>query len=173
MGNLAKQWNNPLALIQKKPDNWNGLVGVTSGGFLKFASVSLGARAGYINLVNTYLSRGRNTIAQIIPIYAPKGHGANNPDAYISALSKFTGIGPNEKIKPNQLFKLGLGIARVELGFHPNESEMRSGFNLALKRIGIIYDTGASDEKKKTFSSKNNLLLPLIGLGFGLYFINN
>lgn len=170
MGNLAKQWNNPLALIQTKPDNWNGLVGVTSGGFLKFASVELGARAGYINLVNTYLSRGRNTIAEIIPIYAPLGHGANNPDIYISALSKFTGIAPNEKIKPNQLFKLGLGIARIELGFQPNESQMRAGFNLALGRIGMIYDIESS-EKKNTFPNKNTFILPLIGLGFGLYFI--
>ena len=173
MANLAKLYNNPLAIIQKKPDQWQGMIGHTSGGFIKFSSIAYGARAGYINLVNTYLSRGRNTIASIIPIYAPKGHGANNPTKYIELLSELTGIAPNEKIKPSQLYKLGLGIARVETGYNPSESDMKKGFDLALERIGIIYTpsskSGTDDWtiQKKNINTKIALVL-VVGIFLAL-----
>lgn len=107
--------NNPFAIIQSKPSNWRGLAKDT-GAFLKFDSARWGVRAGYINLVNTYLKRNLNTIAKIFPVYAPASDG-NKPEKYIEFVEKFTGINRNESITDTeQLYAIGRAIERVEAG---------------------------------------------------------
>lgn len=106
--------NNPFALIQPygKASSWNGLKGQRENGFLVFDTVENGLRAGFINLYNTYLKRGRNTIATIIPVYAPDGG-----EPYIRFLESFTGWDRNKVIQTqDEVFKLAQGIIRFEAG---------------------------------------------------------
>jgi len=106
--------NNPFALIQPygKASPWKGLTAQRENGFLVFDTVENGLRAGFINLYNTYLKRGRNTIATIIPVYAPDGG-----EAYIRFLEKFTGWDRNKVIQTQgEVFKLAHGIINFEAG---------------------------------------------------------
>ncbi|MFM9952409.1 MAG: hypothetical protein ACKV1O_31050 [Saprospiraceae bacterium] len=132
---LPQQSNNPFAIIQRTPSAWQGLEGSTSSGFLIFALPVWGVRAGFINLVNTYLNRGLNTISKILPVYAPLGHGGNDPEAYIAKVVRITGIGRNQAITTQeQLKKLGRAIITVEEGnFWVRESDFQEGFRLAMQ----------------------------------------
>jgi hypothetical protein len=106
---------NPFSLIQRNPQKWNGLVKNVNG-FLYFDSFRNGIRAGYINLYNTYLKAGYNTLATIFPKYAPASAG-NNPINYMNTVANEIGIGINEPLKTGeQIFNLGLAISRVESG---------------------------------------------------------
>lgn len=127
--------NNPFALIDETPSRWIGLV-KGSTGFLSFNSMVYGIRAGFINLVNAYLKRKLNTIEKIIPVYAPAGHGSNNPEKYITLLSKLSGIERDEIINSQEkLFKLGKAITRVESGSDINEKDLQEGFAAAMAAI--------------------------------------
>ena len=111
--------NNPFALIQAygKADKWNGLIGQWPNGFLKFDTPLNGARAGIISFINTYLKRGINTIEKIFPIYAPSGHGGNDPDKYIANVVSFTGIAKNKPLTDaTDIIKVLKAIIRVESG---------------------------------------------------------
>lgn len=124
--------NNPFALIQSKPSPWKGLAEDT-GPFLKFTNVSDGVRAGFINLINTYIKRGRNTIKTIFPMYAPAAAG-NNPAAYIELVSRWTGL-PTDQIidTPEKLEKVGRAIERMEAGKKwVNDEDWNKGFAAAI-----------------------------------------
>lgn len=114
-GPKTQRSNNPFALIQAKPDKWQGLV-PGSGPFLEFIEPKWGVRAGYINLVNAYLSRNLNTIQKIFPVYAPSSDG-NKPDKYIEFVESFTKIKRNDPIdSADELYIIGRAIERVEAG---------------------------------------------------------
>lgn len=132
---LPQQSNNPFAIIQKNPSAWQGLEGSTSSGFLIFSSPVWGVRAGFINLVNTYLNRGLNTISKILPVYAPLGHGGNDPEAYIANVVRITGIGRNQPITTQEELKaLGRAIITVEEGyFWVRSSDFEEGFRKAMQ----------------------------------------
>jgi hypothetical protein len=134
LGALPQDSKNPFSLIQDKPSAWQGLV-PGSTGFLKFTSNVYGVRAGFINLVNTYLDRGLDTIARIFPVYAPVGHGANDPQAYIASVERLSGI-PRDMViaTPEQIYRIGKAIVQVEEGkFWVPQDEFDQGFNLAMK----------------------------------------
>ena len=82
-GDWALPYKNPMALIQKSPDDWDGLEG-DDNGRLKFKEMKYGVRAGVKNLKNTYFSKGigDTTLIDLFKKYAPSGHGANNPSNY-------------------------------------------------------------------------------------------
>ena len=129
--------NNPFALIQIKPDNWQGLIGADPDGFLKFKEVKWGVRAGYINLVNTYINRGLNTLAKIFPLYAPDSVG-NNSKAYIDSIVKITGIDPNRTLLADDVYVLGRAIEQIEAGKKwVDAEEWDEGFKLAAPRLKI------------------------------------
>lgn len=68
--------------------------------------------------VGLYLKRGKNTIDEIMDIYAPKSD-KNDTEAYKSYLSKFTGLGVKEEIDPSnneQIKRLIVGIINHENG---------------------------------------------------------
>lgn len=68
--------------------------------------------------VGLYLKRGKNTIDEIMDIYAPKSD-KNDTEAYKSYLSKFTGLGTREEIDPSnteQIKRLIVGIINHENG---------------------------------------------------------
>lgn len=138
LGALPASNKNPFALIQDTPSSWQGLA-PGSKGFLTFTSVVYGIRAGFINLVNTYLNRGLNTIAKIFPVYAPAGHGANDPSAYIAAVERLSGIPRNEVISTSeQIYKIGKAIVQVEEGsFWVSQNDFDEGFRLAMENRNI------------------------------------
>ena len=127
--------NNPFSLIQIKPDKWLGLVGVGGDGFLAFDSPRDGVRAGFINLYNRYFAKGIDTINQISPVYV----GPNdNAKAYASGLSSITGIGINDRIKKEDLKKLGRAIERMENGYRwVTDSDFDSGYNSAIDYLKL------------------------------------
>ena len=73
-GDWALPYKNPMALIQKSPDDWDGLEG-DDNGRLKFKEMKYGVRAGVKNLKNTYFSKGigDTTLIDLFKKYAPSG----------------------------------------------------------------------------------------------------
>lgn len=72
--------------------------------------------------LNLYLSRGKNTISQIVSTYAP-GADKNNEAAYRSYLSRVTGLGANDKIDGSntaEIVRLIRGIIGMENGNQGN-----------------------------------------------------
>lgn len=125
--------NNPFALIQKKPSPWQGLKGAQSDGFLTFENPMYGIRAGFINLVNTYLKKGIDTIEKIFPIYAPAGHGANVPEDYIKRVVAITKIPRNQKLTYDNLYALGKAIITHEEGkYWVTDEDYNAGFKSAM-----------------------------------------
>ncbi|KXR62914.1 hypothetical protein [Escherichia coli] len=108
--------NNPGNL------NFAGQKGATleSGPNARFASfpTMLEGIVALDRQVMLYLKRGKNTIDQIIDIYAPSSDG-NNTSSYKSYLSQYTGLGVKEKIDGSNfeiMRKLIQGIINHENG---------------------------------------------------------
>ncbi|KPO57551.1 hypothetical protein [Escherichia coli] len=108
--------NNPGNL------NFAGQKGATleSGPNARFASFPTMQEgiAALDRQVMLYLKRGKNTIDQIIDIYAPSSDG-NNTSSYKSYLSQYTGLGVKEKIDGSNfeiMRKLIQGIINHENG---------------------------------------------------------
>ncbi len=108
--------NNPGNL------NFAGQKGATleSGPNARFASfpTMLEGIAALYRQVMLYLKRGKNTIDQIIDIYAPSSDG-NNTSSYKSYLAQYTGLGVKEKIDGSNfeiMRKLIQGIINHENG---------------------------------------------------------
>ncbi|EFB4184469.1 hypothetical protein [Escherichia coli] len=108
--------NNPGNL------NFAGQKGATleSGPNARFASfpTMLEGIAALDRQVILYLKRGKNTIDQIIDIYAPSSDG-NNTSSYKSYLAQYTGLGVKEKIDGSNfeiMRKLIQGIINHENG---------------------------------------------------------
>lgn len=108
--------NNPGNL------NFAGQKGATleSGPNARFASfpTMLEGIAALDRQVMLYLKRGKNTIDQIIDIYAPSSDG-NNTSSYKSYLAQYTGLGVKEKIDGSNfeiMRKLIQGIINHENG---------------------------------------------------------
>lgn len=121
---------NPFSLIQRNPDNWNGLKG-NNNGFLIFDSFTNGVRAGYINLYNAYFKKGLNTLNKIIPRYS----GDDNTRSYIDFIAGKMKIDPDQIIDIDQIRSLGIYIMMFETGIDAYnkipENEINQGYNLA------------------------------------------
>lgn len=133
----AKPYNNPMAIIQNPPDNWQGLVGSVNGK-LKFSSMAYGVRAGVINLYNGYFAKGNNTLLGIFKVYAPEGHGGNNPKIYAEHIGKQIGKGISTKLDFNKYGRaISREIIKFETGDDITNAEFNDGFAMAAKRIGV------------------------------------
>lgn len=138
MATLPIQSNNPFALIQKKPDNWQGLKGTTPNGFLIFDTPLNGTRAGFISFINSYLKRGFNTIEKIFPRYAPATDPRNNPEQYISNVVRMTKIPRNLPITTaEQIIAIGKAIIKIESGENwIDNATLVSGYQFAAQKTG-------------------------------------
>ena len=132
--------NNPFAIMDTTPDPWKGLKGKAVDGFLIFDNPINGVRAGFINLTNTYLKQGYNTIEKIFPKYAPAGHGANVPEDYIKRVVSLTGIPRNTPIQTkDDIKKLGKAIVTHEEGkFWLTQKDFDQGFDDAIKSSSFL-----------------------------------
>lgn len=80
----------------------------SDGRFAKFASAGHGF-AAMENLLGGYLRQGRNTLYGIISKWAPAGE--NNVGAYVSHVSKLTGLNPNQRVGPEHLAAIARAMA--------------------------------------------------------------
>ena len=112
--------NNPLN-IRRSKDQWKGLADAqTDRASCQFKSLEYGWRAAFYLLTRTYYHKYRlYTIRTIIRRWAPPGE--NNTEAYITNVSRLTGIDPDEPIgipseRPSRWMMVGVAMAIQENG---------------------------------------------------------
>lgn len=129
---VAERHNNPGNLVFA--GQRGATVGETVAGhtFAKFQSAEEGVAALYRQL-QLYQKRGIDTLTEIMGVYAPEG--ANNTGAYIKALSKTTGLDPNQQLNfgdPATAAAMIRGISQHEAGkSYLNDQQILSGINMA------------------------------------------
>lgn len=131
-GTVAERHNNPGNLVfagQRGATKGETVAGHT---FAKFQSAEEGVAALYRQL-QLYQKRGIDTLTEIMGVYAPEG--ANNTGAYINALSKATGLDPNQQLNfgdPATAAAMIRGISQHEAGkSYLNEQQILSGISMA------------------------------------------
>ena len=129
---VAERHNNPGNLVFA--GQRGAAVGETVAGhtFAKFQSTEEGVSALYRQL-QLYQKRGIDTLTEIMGVYAPEG--ANNTGAYINALSKTTGLDPNQQLNfgdPATAAAMIRGISQHEAGkSYLNDQQILSGISMA------------------------------------------
>lgn len=181
-GGLQKYSNNvnrsaylSRGIRNNNPGNLNfaGQKGATleSGPNARFASfpTMLEGIAALDRQVMLYLKRGKNTIDQIIDIYAPSSDG-NNTSSYKSYLSQYTGLGVKEKIDGSNfelMRKLIQGIINHENGVAARavsgDDVMRA---LAMNRGNVYSPNNASQVIRLEVQQKpgSDILAQLAGM---------
>lgn len=144
----------PRGIRNNNPGNLNfaGQKGATlengpDARFARFPTMLEGI-AALDRQVMLYLKRGKNTIDQIIDIYAPSSDG-NNTSAYKSYLSKYTGLGINERIDGANLQtmrKLIQGIINHENGAAAKSIISDDVYRALAMNRGSTYPTNNSSQ---------------------------
>ena len=131
-GTVAERHKNPGNLVfagQRGATKGETVAGHT---FAKFQSTEEGVAALYRQL-QLYQKRGIDTLTEIMGVYAPEG--ANSTEAYIKALSKTTGLDPNQQLNfgdPATAAAMIRGISQHEAGrSYLNDQQILSGINIA------------------------------------------
>lgn len=132
----------PRGIRNNNPGNLNfaGQAGATkeggpNGRFAVFGSMQEGV-AALVRQIGLYVKRGRNTIRKILEVYAPPGE--NNTNAYIAAVSKALGIGPDDALDTENAQQV-MGLVRA-ITNHENgkgfvsDADIAGGFQLAKGR---------------------------------------
>lgn len=132
----------PRGIRNNNPGNLNfaGQAGATkeggpNGRFAVFGSMQEGV-AALVRQIGLYVKRGRNTIRKILEVYAPPGE--NNTNAYIAAVSKALGIGPDDALDTENAQRV-MGLVRA-ITNHENgkgfvsDADIAGGFQLAKGR---------------------------------------
>src|ERR1700755_38171 len=148
--------HNPLN-IRRGPDEWEGLASTqTDPDFCTFKSDVFGFRAGFRILIHYADAYSLNTVNGVISRWAPPSE--NDTDAYIAAVCKKTGFGPEEPLQIKTwgiCSKLIYAMTEQESGakFETNfkakdlaEGALRAGIvdspKTPVKKIGVVL-TGA------------------------------
>jgi hypothetical protein len=120
--------------IRKTPDLWQGEIDGKDKDFKTFKSMPYGYRAIFV-LIRTYMNRmGLDTVRKIISTYAP--HNENDTQAYVTNVSRWAGIHPDDPISMDDtgtLKDIVAGISRQENGITPDLDEIDNGFKLFLE----------------------------------------
>lgn len=129
---VAERHNNPGNLVfagQRGATKGETVAGHT---FAKFQSTEEGVAALYRQL-QLYQKRGIDTLTEIMGVYAPEG--SNDTSAYIKALSKTTGLDPNQQLNfndPATAAAMIRGISQHEAGrAYLNDQQILSGISMA------------------------------------------
>jgi len=173
MAAWALPYNNPMAIIQARPDDWVGLVGGVSGK-LKFNTMSNGVRAGVINLYNGYFKKGNNTLRGIFKVYAPSGHGANDPINYANFVANKLNVGIDQVLKfEDVVIPISKAIIQMETGTTLAENSYMVGLYAAMDYLGYAVDGGTyatvTVTGKKKGKSNWLIWLLLAGAGYTIY----
>jgi len=101
--------------------------------FVQFVSMPWGYRAAFC-LLRTYRTKyGACTIREIISRWAPDVE--NHTSAYISAVCRWTCMGPDERLTSEtdrRYIRVVAAMSRLENGMHPNMLEVRRGWEMYL-----------------------------------------
>lgn len=122
--------NNPLN-IRKNSDVFQGeVVPSRDTAFKQFKTMAHGYRAGFKILSNYYRIYKLTTIRKIISRWAPENE--NNTSAYVSLVSSYAGIGPDDLISfdREQMIRVVAGMSKVENGREADMSDVIAGWNL-------------------------------------------
>ena len=108
--------NNPLN-IRKTGDQWQGAaINQNDKSFVVFTKPEWGYRAA-ARILRNYKNRGIDTLSEIISTWAPEHE--NNTAAYVSFVSKKTGISPNAVVTDLEYPALLDAMTIMENGSNP------------------------------------------------------
>lgn len=123
--------NNNPGNIRRNSDMFQGEVNPSRDKeFKQFKTMAYGYRAMFKILSNYYRKYSLTTIRKMIERWAPKNE--NNTAAYVSLVSSYSGIGPDDLISfdREQMIRIVAGMSRVENGREAVMSDVMSGWNL-------------------------------------------
>lgn len=123
--------NNNPGNIRRNGDVFQGEVNPSRDKeFKQFKSMAHGYRAVFKILSNYYRNYKLDTIRKMISRWAPENE--NNTSAYVSLVSSYAGIGPDDLIifDREQMIRIVAGMSRVENGRDAVMSDVIAGWNL-------------------------------------------
>lgn len=123
--------NNNPGNIRRNSDMFQGEVTPSRDkDFKQFKTMAHGYRAVFKILSNYYRNYKLDTIRKMIGRWAPENE--NNTSAYVSLVSSYAGIGPDDLISfdREQMIRIVAGMSRVENGKEADMSDVIAGWGL-------------------------------------------
>lgn len=123
--------NNNPGNIRRNSDVFQGEVNPSRDKeFKQFKNMAYGYRAVFKILLNYYRIYRLTTIRKMIGRWAPENE--NNTSAYVSLVSKYAGIGPDDLISYDreQMIRIVAGMSKVENGREAEMTDVIAGWNL-------------------------------------------
>ena len=123
--------NNNPGNIRRNSDVFQGEVNPSRDkDFKQFKSIAYGYRAVFKILSNYHRVYKLTTIRKMISRWAPENE--NNTAAYVSLVSSYSGIGPDDLLNfdREQMIRIVAGMSKVENGREAVMSDVVTGWNL-------------------------------------------
>lgn len=123
--------NNNPGNIRRNNDVFQGEVNPSRDReFKQFKSMAYGYRAVFKILMNYQRIYKLTTIRKMIGRWAPENE--NNTVAYVSLVSSYSGIGPDDPISfdREQMIRIVAGMSKVENGREAEMTDVIAGWNL-------------------------------------------
>lgn len=123
--------NNNPGNIRRNNDVFQGEVNPgRDREFKQFKNMAYGYRAVFKILMNYQRIYKLTTIRKMISRWAPENE--NNTSAYVSLVSEYAGIGPDDMISfdREQMIRIVAGMSKVENGLEADMSDVIAGWNL-------------------------------------------
>ncbi len=123
--------NNNPGNIRRNSDVFQGEVNPSRDkDFKQFKSMAYGYRAVFKILSNYHRVYKLTTIRKMISRWAPENE--NNTAAYVSLVSSYSGIGPDDLLNfdREQMIRIVAGMSKVENGREAVMSDVVTGWNL-------------------------------------------
>lgn len=123
--------NNNPGNIRRNSDVFQGEVSPSRDKeFKQFKTMPYGYRAVFKILLNYHRNYKLTTIRKMIGRWAPENE--NNTSAYVSLVSKYAGIGPDDTISFDweQMIRIVAGMSKVENGREAVMLDVIAGWNL-------------------------------------------
>lgn len=123
--------NNNPGNIRHSSEKWQGEVATTDQSFKAFSSMAYGYRAMFKILYNYQKKYGLRTIRQLVSRWAPPTE--NDTEAYISAVSKWSGVEPNANIDTltkGSMCPIVAAMSRMENGKAAVMADVDAGWKL-------------------------------------------
>lgn len=166
--------NNPgnIRLIKKKDGSFSApFVGEirpgdikpgAAAGFRKFDSLINGFRAMFVLLKAGYINNGYDTIAKILPRYAPSGDN-NNPESYINTVEQLSGVDRDTVLNTyGDLLPVVKAMARVETG--TNVSGAETALNTIYNPELVVVAPNPESSGNSTKFNYKKLILPVAAI---------
>lgn len=123
--------NNPLNIKWTADSRKNPWVGQTGENrrFVVFSKPEYSFRAG-AKILQSYAKRGVNTLEKIVATWAPASDN-NNVKAYVTLVSKVSGLAPSTLVTPAMYPKVLQGMAKMETSRDYPLSQVQAGVLMA------------------------------------------